>query len=199
MSNRIPLGPVLRLQIKRARLTRHDGGREFFDPSHLLETDVYRLTTEGAMGRAVDGWLLDRHHRAHPENPIPNPKRALSIGFSAHYRAMAERFGTAPLGIAGENVIVDSEHPVTIDMIGGGIEIETGDGAVVLLDPAVAEPCVPFTRFMMQQPDATLDELKPDREFLRRGMRGYVVGLDSLTGSAVVRPGDQVWGRTSAD
>jgi hypothetical protein len=198
MSERTLLGPILRLQIKRSRLTKEDGAGEFFDPSPLLETDAYRLTPDGAMGRAAEGWLLDRHHQAHPENPLPNPKRALSIGFSAHYQAMEERFGTAPIGIAGENLIVDSDRAVTLDMITGGIEIETGDGTVVLVDPEVAEPCVPFTRFMMQQPNATLDELRPDREFLRRGMRGFVVGLASLTGPAVVHPGDLVWARSSA-
>jgi hypothetical protein len=112
---------------------------------------------------------------------------------------MAERFDEAPLGIAGENVIVDTDRHVTLDMIAGGIEIETGDGTVVLLDPAVAEPCVPFTRFMMRQPEATLDDLKADREFLRRGTRGFVVGLGSLDGPAVVRPGDLVWARVPAD
>jgi hypothetical protein len=195
MSRPAFLGRIALLQIKRSRLIQQVGSSEVFDPDPLLATEQFRLTPLGAMGRAAGGWLLDRHHEAHPENPEPNPKRALSIGFSAHYRAMQERFGEVALGAAGENVIVASDGMITLDTISGGIEIRTEQRSVILEQPEVAEPCVPFTRFMMGRPDAPLEEVKPHREFLRQGMRGYVVGLTNLGPPVVIRPGDEVWGQ----
>jgi hypothetical protein len=43
--------------------------------------------------------------------------------------------------------------------------------------PEVLEPCVEFTRFMTTRPEASAREIKPDREKLRNGVRGYAVGV----------------------
>ncbi len=43
---------------------------------------------------------------------------------------------------------------------------------------------------------APLAEVQPHREFLRRGMRGFVMGLETLTGAVAVDVGDFVYARS---
>ena len=42
------------------------------------------------------------------------------------------------------------------------------------------EPCVEFTRFLTGRPGASAQEVKPDREKLRHGVRGFAIGIPEL-------------------
>lgn len=187
------LGTIVHLQLARRRLRSTDEVR-VYSPENLMSPAEFVLTRSGIIGATDEGWLLDRHHAEHPDNLTPNPLRALSIGFTSHYRAIADRFGSADTGVAGENIIVDSAEIVTLDMIEGGLEIRADGRSLDLGTPAIAEPCIPFTRFMMGG-DPSPEEVEPNREFLRKGMRGFVVGLSGLEGPTPINIGDQVWAR----
>ncbi len=223
MSEWIEIGSVVKLQIQRERLSvaRIDGGvGKRYDPSGLLGVDQLGLTPQGVIGRHLTipgdpdsgGWMMDVHSKIHPDGSAFTPGRALSIGFTSHYQAMAERFGEAPLGVAGENIIVACDRMLTIGDLGGGLRLETAGyssadttipaGEVFLDQPKPAAPCVPFSRFMRQarsrvagleisHADDSADEVAPDRDFLRKGMRGFVMRLDDLnTGTASAGPND---------
>ena len=181
------VGRVVKLQVQRDQLRRGP----VYSTRNLAEVSVLRLTPDGPIGFDGASWVVDRHHRAHPASARYDPARALSIGFSSHYEYMWERFDPIPLGSAGENVIVDSDRLVSLTDLSGGIRIETSEGSVVFERAAVAQPCVPFTRFATGRQDARADELVEKRDQLRRGVRGFVMALDGLD-NVDIRPGAQL-------
>ena len=140
------------------------------------------LTPDGVFGLLDGGWLLDRHHRWHPDARHWNPARVLSVGFTSHYEHMWELFRPTGIGAAGENVIVRADEMVGIDDIAGGVRIESNGTTVEIEAAAIAEPCVDFTRYMTQRLDADATALKPEREKLRRGVRGFVLSLEGIDG-----------------
>src|SRR6185437_1599794 len=104
---------------------------------------------DGAFGFAPgQGWIVDIHHRAHPDSKNPDGQNGVSIGFTTHYGAMRERLGSRiELGCAGENVIVETTRRFAIADIETGVVILAPDGSerlrLSVLD--VAHPCKPFT------------------------------------------------------
>lgn len=184
MSEWVDVGRVVKLQVQRDQLRKGP----VYSPRNLAEVSVLRLTSDGPIGFDGVSWVVDRHHRAHPASARYDPARALSIGFSSHYEYIWERFNPIPLGSAGENVIVDATRRVSLRDLRGGIRFETSSGPEVIATAAVAEPCVPFTRFATGRHDARADELVEQRERLRRGVRGFVMALDGLD-NVDVHPG----------
>lgn len=189
------LGPITRLQIQKERLVVGTRPDRIYRTEPLVSVDSLAVSSDGVIANVDGGWVLDVHHSAHPASTRSELDRLLSIGFSAHYDAMAGRFAAAPYGIAGENIIVDSDRLITEDDIAGGLMIQRPDRQIQLKGAAVAEPCVPFTKFMLQDLEAHVDIVKPSRDFLRRGTRGYVMGLDGLDETVAVELGDLVYAR----
>lgn len=188
------LGRIARLQIQRAPLKTGPKPDQRYDPGALLAVETLTLTTQGAEARGPDGaWLLDVHHARHPQTRQNNGENALSVGFTAHYARMRERFGAhVELGCAGENILVETGHPVALEQAAGGFVIETAAGTRVRLGSVlVAAPCRPFTRYLLQQ-SAEPDRLKAGLHFLDGGMRGFYAALPQAE-PAVVSVGDTVY------
>ena len=167
------IGEITLLQIQTGVLT----GQGSYDNSMLVPVDTLRLTPDGVFGLSDGVWIVDRHHRNHPTARHWHAEDTLSFGFTSHYELMWDLFRRTPLGIAGENVIVVADHLINLEDIAGGMRIEANDGQIELAQPKVLEPCVEFTRFMTSRPDASAREVKLDREKLRNGVRGFVVGI----------------------
>ena len=176
MDNWVEVGHVVKLQVQRDRLRI---GTDYNTHS-LAEVSVLRLTTDGPIGYDGTSWVVDRHHRAHPASVPHDPARALSIGFTSHYEYIWERFQPIPLGSSGENVIVEADRIVSLADLRGGIRIDTPDGTASIATAAVAEPCVPFTRFTTGRHGARSKEITEERDHLRRGIRGFVMALDGI-------------------
>jgi len=193
MDNYTLLGPIRRLQLQKETLIVGVRPDREYRTNSLLSVDSLVLTPEGVLTNVDGGWIVDRHHTSHPGNTRPSLDRMLSVGFTAHYAAMADHFEKATLGDAGENVIIETDEIVTEDQISAGLMIERPGGAIELKGAAVASPCVPFTRYMLGDPAADLDLVKPNRDFLRNGMRGYVMGLGHLAGAVAIELGDMVY------
>ena len=192
------IGSIERLQIQRERLIIGTRPDQVYRTDALIAVDSMVLSPDGPLAKVDGGWVVAVHHAAHPANPMPDLDRMLSVGFTSHYAAMAAHFGTAPIGVAGENIIVKADRMITLDEIAGGIVIERPGGAhIELKGAAVAEPCVPFTRYMLNDPEADLDIVKPNRDFLRKGMRGFVMGTAGLSESVEVSLGDKVYAHSS--
>lgn len=190
------LGPIVRLQIQKEPLIVGVRPNRVYRLDPLVSLEAMTLSSQGVMVKTTAGWVVDRHHAAHPSNPLPNPDRVLSFGFTSHYAAMAERFGEVDLGDAGENIIVETDRMVSLDDLSGGIVIKRMDRMIELKGAAVAEPCVPFTRFRLRDPSRSLEEVKPHRKFLRGGMRGYVMGAADLDETVQIELGDEVYLRS---
>ena len=171
-------------------------GRGTYDISMLVQVDTLRLTPDGVLGRSEGRWIVDRHHRDHPAARHWHPKNVLSFGFTSHYDHISDLFGPTPLGTAGENVIVVADGMIDQGSIDRGIRIEASGSSIDFEEPQPMEPCVEFTRFLTGRPDASAKDMKPDREKLRNGVRGFAVGIPGLD-EIEVTVGDAVLSRAS--
>jgi hypothetical protein len=191
----ISLGTIVKCQVSAQGLIQN----KRYIESDIVDAEALHLGVDGVVGWCDGRAVLNHHHRLNPRLGTFKPKRLLSVGFTGHYAAMAERFGSAPIGCAAENVIVDCDRIVTPEEMAGGLQVRSSDGGVIELEPAaVAKPCVPFTKYLLQNQDASDDQVAPNRAFLDDGMRGFVLGLanqpdDPSTPAAVIRPGDELF------
>jgi hypothetical protein len=102
---------------------------------------------------------------------------------------MAGRFGSAPPGIAGENLIVATDRRWTVDELGSGVVV-TG---VFLGDPRVAAPCLEFTSYLLGLPQrAGRGEVEGELEFLDDGTRGFLLDVGRIREPLRVAVGDEV-------
>ena len=186
------IGTVIRLQIQRSSLKTGEKPDRVYDPAPLLAVPRLDVTPDGVLGAGTDGsWLVDVHHRAHPQTKNDDGLHGVSVGFTSHYAAMRNRFGDRMVvGCAGENIIVETDRMFTYDDVAGGLALAAPDGRerVRLRVLQVAHPCRPFTGWALGgRVEASV--LKEHLQFLDNGMRGfYCVGEASGT----VEVGDQL-------
>lgn len=175
------VGKVVRLQVQTESLKVASGRGKRYETSALTSVPVLVLDGRGVTGRSSRGEdVPDVHHGDHPASQFRG-ENGISVGFTAHYTAMRERFGDHLTdGIAGENILIETAEYVDERDIQAGVLIETVDGNSARLgDVCVATPCVPFSRFALHLDD----DSKPDRaltgalQFLNDGMRGFYLTL----------------------
>lgn len=183
------LGPIVRLQIQAEPLKAT--GR--YEPGHLIVAEKALIGEAGMLIEHDSGWIVDAHHQAHPR-ARGGGNRALSIGFTGHYEAMARRFDHVPVGIAGENIIVGGSA-VRMAEIGGGLFIRRSDGVEISLDgPRPAAPCRPFTSFLLGSDDVLQrDAIQSELAFLSDGTRGFLVSCGYPDRHVEIHVGDDVF------
>src|SRR5262245_41699643 len=152
------LGTIVRLQVQRSSLKLGERPNRWYDPSALLALPCLLVGEAGVAGLTDDGPIVDVHHAEHPRSKNRG-ENGVSVGFTAHYRAMRQRFGEhLPDGIAGENVLVETKDHVSEVDLANGLLIEASDGSTVILDQfVVAEPCVEFSRYALADADVPPD------------------------------------------
>jgi hypothetical protein len=184
------IGEIVRLQIQRIPIKVKGVG---YDPSGIAEVRRASVDAWGMFGWYDDVWAIDAHHKAYPGSRAKG-RRPLSIGFTGHYALMAERFGSAPIGIAGENILIDGPA-LSLNDLGTGIVVMAPDGTELLLEhPRVAAPCLEFTSFMLGLDDvAPLEEIRDPLADLHDGRRGFIVAADHASTPVEVAPGDRVY------
>ena len=188
------IGTVVRLQVQRAPLKVGMKPWRQYDPSRIVPVSSLALSTQGVIGTTVDGeQVVDVHHADHPTSHNSQLLNGISIGFTSHYRAMADRFGAhLSTGVAGENVIVDAGERITQDHLLDRICFQTAAGNVIRLqDVLAAEPCVEFSRFALHDDAAQGQAMNEALRFLRDGMRGFYVTYVGET--AELRLGDGLY------
>lgn len=183
------LGRVVRIQVQRDPIKLKGEG---YFPEPLLHGEEAAIGPQGIVLRHGDAWVVDSHHGAHPRGK-GGGNRALSIGFTSHYDAMAGRFGSAPLGIAGENLIVEADGIVTEADLAGTIVVSAADGEIPLTGARVAAPCKEFCTFMLGETGVLpLEQIQGHMDFLADGMRGFILDVAHLEQHHLVRVGDEV-------
>jgi MOSC domain-containing protein YiiM len=184
------LGPIVRLQVQQIPIKTKQFG---YMPQHILAVERSAIDAWGMVGWDGSQWVIDAHHKAHPASRAGG-RRPLSVGFTGHYTAMAERFGSAPMGVAGENILIDGPR-ATLGDLGDGLIVETQSGEEVLLErPRVAAPCVEFTSFMLGLDHvAPLAEIEAPLAELHDGVRGFIVAADRTAQAVEVNVGDVVY------
>jgi hypothetical protein len=194
MSERL-LGRIVLLQVQRTPV-KLPGGR--YDPEPLAQVAEALIGPDGVVGWHEEAWALDAHHAAHPARR-GSAGRAVSLGFTGHYRLMAEHFGAAPPGIGGENIVVECPERIFLKELLGEVVVRAAAGELILTGAKAAAPCLHFTSFLLGL-DRVADraEIAQHLEFLEDGMRGFVMGAGPGTAPRLVRPGDEVWVRPVA-
>ena len=189
------IGPIVRLQVQTVPIKVRGVG---YLPDKILSVNSAAVDAWGMVGRHrnsahADLWVVDAHHKSHPASRAGG-RRPLSIGFTGHYDLMAERFGDAPIGIAGENIVVDGA-PLSLAELGDGLVVETASGELLALDrPRVAAPCVEFTSFMLGLDEvAPLADIEAPLADLHDGRRGFIVAADHASSPIEISVGDKVY------
>jgi MOSC domain-containing protein YiiM len=189
------LGPIVLLQVQRSPV-KVPGGR--YDPVALLPVGEAAVGPDGVVGLHGGAWVLDAHHAAHPARR-GGAGRAVSLGFTGHYRLMEEHFGAALPGVGGENILVAAEGRIHPKDLLGTVFIRGAGGELALTGAQVAAPCLQFTSFLLGLDRvAERGEIADHLEFLGGGLRGFVLGAAPGTVAVVIRPGDEVWVRPPA-
>lgn len=186
------IGRITRLQIQRTSLKTGEKPNKVYDPAPLVAVERLALTSDGALGWGPDGaWVVDVHHRAHPQTKNEDGQHGVSVGFTSHYAAMRDRFGErVTLGCAGENIIAEADGILTEDDLRGGLAVmdATGRERLRLRVLQVAHPCRPFTGWALGrrvEPEALQEHL----QFLDGGTRGYYCMAES---TGIVEIGDRL-------
>jgi len=171
------IGTVVRLQIQEASLKVGSTPRRY-DPAPIRSVPTLSLSPGGVVGLAENGeTVIDVHHHDHPASKNHGGENGISLGFTAHYVAMRQRFGQHLRdGIAGENILIEVDRQFSVGDLADGVVIEGAGGRRLELRPViVAAPCVEFSRYAQKfpdgaRPDATVSEAL---RFLDAGMRGF--------------------------
>jgi hypothetical protein len=170
---------IVRLQIQQEPLKRGEKPYRWYDPTPIRQVERLLVDERGATGLADGEKIFDVHHVDHPRSRNHGRASGLSVGFTAHYGAMRARFGDRVVdGVAGENVLVDTDEQVTPERLAAGA-VRTRDGRTVpFAEVEIAEPCVEFSRYVLGVEPS--DKSQPMREPLRAlmgGMRGFYIAL----------------------
>ena len=187
------IGSIARLQIQRASLKVGQKPDRWYDPGPLHEVPALLVTPGGVRAEIDAQTVIDVHHRDHPHSKFAGDN-GVSVGFTAHYRAMRSHFGDhLSDGVAGENILVESEETIEEEQLARGLALVTATDLVVQLSMVrVAEPCVEFSRYALGRECGAGVDVSNALRFLRGGMRGFYAtytGEDPM----VVRPGDGVY------
>ena len=193
------LGNVKLVQLQPSGLIIETPSGYFYDASRRVEVDRLLITTKGIEATTPEGeHVLDIHHLDHPEKAYDDDD-LVSIGFTSHYEAIRNDLGEHMVdGIAGENIIIEFEKEVWAEDLGEQIVIENSEiGHRTLLDlVCFAAPCDEFSHFAAQsqheRPPAA--KLKATLQFLNNGRRGFLLVLRDGQKTAMVQPGDKVFG-----
>src|SRR6266702_983687 len=83
------IGAVVRLQIQRSSLKTGEKPHRVYDPSPVLAVRRLAVGGDGVLGEGEDrSWIVDVHHRAHPQTKNPDGLHGVSVGFTSHYGVM---------------------------------------------------------------------------------------------------------------
>lgn len=177
----VHVGRIVRLQLQLSSLKEGGGRLKHYDPAPILPVDNFLAAAEGVSLNGADGPRLDVHHARHPMSKNRALTNSLSIGFTSHYRQMRERFGAHLIdGIAGENILIETDRQFDLAALEGGLVIERADGSHVRLGSvSVAHPCVEFSRFALGDPVAAPLVVSEALRFLDDGMRGFYAVVQS--------------------
>jgi hypothetical protein len=172
---RVELGRIVRLQVQRSSLKIGPARRRIYDPSPIQPVNRLRVSVDGVAFPHGDDLILDVHNAQHPDSKNRDGINPVSIGFTAHYNHIRSACGPhVTNGIAGENILVETDGPVALADIAGGISIAGEDGRRIdLTSVSIAHPCVEFSRYVLNDPDADPRDVAPMLRFLGDGMRGF--------------------------
>jgi hypothetical protein len=170
------VGAVVLLQIQRGPL-KQGATRKVYQPDGaLVSVERFFLNQRGVTALFEGQEALDVHHADHPNsrNRDTNP---LSIGFTSHYAHLQRRFGEhVKLGIAGENIIVQTDEVFDEGALAAEIAFRSADGGLTIIQNLYAiPPCKPFSAYCLNQPEEQVlpHTIADTLRYLSSGLRGF--------------------------
>jgi hypothetical protein len=188
------IGKIQQVQIQLSSLKVGQRPNSHYDPAPILVVEKLLLTPDGVIGVKADGEkIVDIHNARHPDTRN-NGDNSISIGFTAHYAAMRERFGLHLRdGIAGENIIIDAgDRSFSFDELGARVAIKCGGQLHLFNVVKIAAPCVEFSTFAAGKPIAG-EAMQSTLQFLHNGRRGFHIATTDYDSAIVVQVGDTVF------
>ncbi len=192
------IGHVRFVQVQREPLKVGERLDRRYDPAPLLIVERLAITNDGILGFTSNGErVMDVHHVNHPQTRNRGRLNGLSIGFTSHYEALRNDYGShVTAGCAGENVIIDADRAFALTDLSGGILIknmETGQIASLEITAAI-DPCAEFSRFINRKVSPLHGhKLKETLSALGGGRRGFLATLKAGLAEATVATGDRVF------
>lgn len=186
------IGPIVRLQVQRSPLKVGAKPHRVYTTDPITAVRALHATADGVIGVLDGGTVIDIHHRTHCESRNSDGANGISIGFTSHYRAMQARFGAhMAVGVAGENVIVETDRTLALSDIARGLVIVGADGheRCRLTAVTVAAPCREFSGYALGGGSVDAAALKAALQFLDGGMRGFYAAV-SAAPETRIEPGD---------
>jgi len=188
-----PIGPIVLLQVQRGALKVGEKGARRYHTEPIAGVPRLRVTGAGVIGLAADGEILDAHHRDHALHKNDDGVHGISVGFTAHYGVMQQRFGPhLVLGSAGETLIVETTRRMTLADVKRGLVVRGAAGAEKgrFTQVEIAHPCKAFTGFALRHETVPPEAFKASLQFLDGGLRGFYCTWAGEP--AVLEPGDVV-------
>lgn len=137
--------------------------------------------------------IVDVHHTRHPRTRDRRGERGVSLMSDADYSWLRDRYGDHLLdGVAGETITLTGASALAGRDLGGAALIETADGLLPLIHLRAADPCVEFSRWVLQLPaDHPVDSrVRATLAVLDAGRREFVA---ATSGAGVVSAGDRLF------
>lgn len=200
----IPIGPIVRLQVQITPLKAGARPISWYVPDGITAVPELALDAGGVVGYDGERVLNDVHHRDHPLSRYRG-ENGISVGFTGHYAKMRQEFGDfLSDGIAGENLLVESEAIHDESEFADGLVIVTASGPVALQRVEVAPPCVEFGKFCLAYPhDRKADaDVAAAVKFLHQGTRGFYATWKpegEISTSPRIAVGDLVYRRAGGE
>lgn len=196
MSDWEPIGKIIRLQVQTRSMKQNlaDGRRVYKPEDALAHVDEIMVDTDGVTA-LIDGLIvIDKHNATHPESHN-NGANPVSVGFTSHYDNIRAQFGDHVTdGLAGENIIVQTDMLIPEAMVDADIVFKTASGDFIILQDVYAmPPCEPFTRYCLTYApgEGAASEIKTGLQFLSNGVRGFV-GTPNNAQKITLRVGDEM-------
>jgi hypothetical protein len=178
------IGSIKQVQVQCSGLKVGKKPDRYYDPSPLLPVSRLLLTDRGVIGITDENThIVDAHNADHVYSRNKEGVYRISVGFTSHYKTMRDKFGERLAdGIAGENILVETDQVQGLSDLEKGIAIQlaaTGQ-FVHLKEVMVAAPCLPFSHFAATKDEPLSNEqIKETLQFLHNGCRGFYVSLDN--------------------
>jgi hypothetical protein len=186
------IGIVKQVQVQCSSLKRVTNETQIYDPAPLLVVNGLLVSSKGVIGLKSDGEkIVDVHNADHPQSK-KREENGVSVGFTSHYSEMRAKYGSHLIdGIAGENILVESDKIVRLADLGKQLLFQNSVTGVLvsLAQLCVDAPCEPFSRFALQQsPPVPVATMKATLQFLHNGIRGFY----ATASDGVIQAGDKV-------
>jgi len=191
------IGQITLLQVQRSVLVVEEGTYSYYDPTPLVVVESLQVSPAGVIGITTGNrHVMDIHHMHHPNSQNHKGVNGISLGFTSHYRSMRERLGEHLLdGIAGENILVESDNILTLAELGERLAIQNQHtGQVLYLSGLkVATPCVEFSQFAANHGTSfPAQQLKETLQFLNHGRRGFYARMEDQPELMTIQRGDKL-------